>query len=57
MYRLAKSNLDKQASKRYKQHEHRKKQPTKLAPGTRVYLRKRAPGRNKIQSYWNPVPY
>lgn len=55
-YKIAKHNLEKEAEKRANRHDS-KRMLSPISPGALVYIKNRVIGRNKIQSYWNPVPY
>lgn len=48
--------INQKAAQRKSTHD-QKVTTTELKPGDRVLLRKRIVGRNKIQDYWNSIPY
>ena len=56
MYTLAISRTAKKASHRKQKHDKKAKEYA-LEIGSKVMLRNRVPGRNKIQDVWNPTPY
>ena len=49
-------NIDKSAQQRREQHN-KDKREAPIDIGTRVLLRNRVPGRNKIQDTWSSIPY
>ena len=55
-HRLALDNIERKASKRKEKHDE-KAGDFDIPVGTRVLLRHRVLGRNKIQDCWNPLPY